>query len=96
MAAADVPAASTRRAGVSFRDVDRAFPSANDAHAAHAPAAPAPAAPAVSLEQLKANVSSAYSNLKQALTGGDRDQIQKATDAYKAAQTSYESAKTNQ
>ena len=57
---------------------------------------PAPAAPAVSLEQLKANVSSSYSNLKQALTGGDRDQIQQATDAYKAAQTSYESAKSNQ
>ncbi len=57
---------------------------------------PAPTAPVVSLEQLKANVSSSYTSLKQALTSGDRDQIQQATDAYKAAQTSYESAKSGQ
>ena len=57
---------------------------------------PTPAAPVVSLDQLKANVSSAYTNLKQALSSGERDQIQQATDAYKAAQSSYESAKSGQ
>ena len=57
---------------------------------------PVPAAPSVSLEQLQANVAAAYSKLKEAISSGDRDQIQQATDAYKKAQRALESAKAGQ
>lgn len=57
---------------------------------------PAPAAPSISLEQLQANVAAAYSKLKEAISSGDREQIQQARDAYKNAQMSYEAAKAGQ
>jgi hypothetical protein len=53
----------------------------------------AAATPAVDVQQLKANVAAAYSELKAALAEGDRGKITDAQAKYAAAQSAYEAAK---